>query len=146
MSFGDKVGRTHPLTCLVSLRCAAQLAILRMDGDTYESTHDAITLLYPKVQYARVCMRIEFCVCVCERVARLLWRESVAYDNDIYLFVLVCWTFLSYHQLSSGGFVIVDDYGFTEGCRRAVDEYRAKHGITEAIVKVDNMRVYWRKD
>jgi O-methyltransferase len=50
-----------------------------------------------------------------------------------------------YPKLSSGGYLIVDDYGYVESCRRAVHDYRAAHGISEEIVKVDWTGVYWRK-
>jgi O-methyltransferase len=40
----------------------------------------------------------------------------------------------------------VDDYGGIEGCRRAVDDYRSRNGITEAICPVDWTGVYWRKE
>ncbi|HEX5587548.1 MAG TPA: TylF/MycF/NovP-related O-methyltransferase, partial [Acidimicrobiia bacterium] len=72
-----------------------QLAIMRLDGDLYESTMDALTALYPK--------------------------------------------------LSPGGFVIVDDYGAFEPCRRAVDDYRAANGIDDEIVEVDWTGAYWRR-
>ena len=51
-----------------------RIAVLRLDGDMYESTHLALTHLYPK--------------------------------------------------LSSGGFLIVDDYGALPNCRRAVEDFR----------------------
>jgi len=70
------------------------IALLRLDGDLYESTRDALLPLYPKV--------------------------------------------------SRGGYVIVDDYNSWEGCKTAVDEYRAQHGITAPIVKIDTHSVYWR--
>jgi hypothetical protein len=72
-----------------------QLAVLRLDGDLYESTMDALVPLYEKV--------------------------------------------------SPGGFVIVDDYGAWEPCRKAVDDFRAQHGITDEIVEVDWTGVYWRR-
>jgi O-methyltransferase len=71
-----------------------RLAVLRLDGDMYASTMDALEPLYPKV--------------------------------------------------SPGGFVIVDDYALP-GCRRAVDEYRARDGIDEPIVDIDGMGVFWRR-
>jgi hypothetical protein len=71
------------------------LAVLRLDGDYYESTMDGLVNLYPKV--------------------------------------------------SSGGYVIVDDYGSTPGCAKAVDEFRAKRGIAEPMVKIDWTGTYWRK-
>lgn len=71
------------------------LAILRMDGDMYESTMDALTHLYDRV--------------------------------------------------SPGGYIIVDDYRVVEGCRTAVDEFRAKHHIEDRIVEIDGVGVFWQK-
>ena len=56
-----------------------------------------------------------------------------------------------YPRLAPGGFIIVDDYTDWAGCRRAIHEYRAAHGIAEAIFTVahapgEEVRgVYWRK-
>ena len=72
-----------------------QLALLRVDGDLYESTMDALTHLYPK--------------------------------------------------LVPGGFVIIDDYGDIEACRRAVTDYREKFRIEELVVPIDWTGVYWRR-
>ena len=72
-----------------------QLAVLRLDGDLYESTMDALVPLYDKV--------------------------------------------------SPGGFVVVDDYGAWEPCRKAVDDFRSDRGITDEIHEVDWTGVYWRK-
>jgi hypothetical protein len=69
--------------------------VLRLDGDMYESTMDALTALYDKV--------------------------------------------------SAGGFVIVDDYGCIEGCRRAVYDFRNARGIVDPIVDIDGWGVFWRK-
>jgi len=71
------------------------LAILRMDGDMYESTMDALVSLYDRV--------------------------------------------------SPGGYVIVDDYRVVDGCRKAVDEFRARRGIDDEIVEIDGVGVYWQK-
>ncbi len=71
------------------------LAILRLDGDLYESTMDALVPLYDKV--------------------------------------------------SSGGFVIIDDYGSCPPCKRAVDDFRALRGIGDAMQEIDIQSVYWRK-
>lgn len=70
------------------------LALLRLDGDMYQSTIEALENLYPK--------------------------------------------------LTSGGFVIVDDYA-AEPCKQAVHDYREKMRITDTIVPVDNWSVYWRR-
>lgn len=72
-----------------------RLALLRLDGDLYESTIVALDSLYSKV--------------------------------------------------SSGGFVIVDDYGAIPACRAAVDDFRTAHGVSEELVPVDWTGVYWRR-
>jgi len=72
----------------------SELAVLRLDGDLYESTIDALAALEPKV--------------------------------------------------ADGGFVLVDDYGAWEPCRKAVDDYRAANDITSEIVEVDWTGVHWR--
>lgn len=72
-----------------------KLALMRLDGDLYESTWDGLTNLYPK--------------------------------------------------LSPGGFVIVDDYGAMEVCRKAVTDYRDRFGIKEPIEKIDDTGVFWRR-
>jgi len=74
---------------------AERFALVRLDGDMYESTIQALEALYPR--------------------------------------------------LSPGGALIVDDYGSIRGCREAVTDYRAAHGIGEEIVKVDHTGVWWRK-
>ena len=61
-------------------KAIGQIAILRLDGDWYESTMTALNELY--------------------------------------------------NQVVPGGYVIIDDYGAWEGCRKAVHEFRDKHGIT----------------
>lgn len=60
-----------------------------------------------------------------------------------------------YPKLSQGGFVYVDDYDTFDACRKAVDEYRIRNGITDIIYLVAEASrgqadghdgaVYWRK-
>ncbi|WP_322754970.1 TylF/MycF family methyltransferase [Frankia sp. Cas3] len=49
-----------------------------------------------------------------------------------------------YPRLSMGGFVIVDDYGAMESCRRAVEDFRDARGIDAPLMKIDRDGVYWR--
>jgi O-methyltransferase len=72
-----------------------KLAILRLDGDMYTSTMDALVNLYDKV--------------------------------------------------SPDGYVIVDDYGEIETCRKAVEDFRTSRKIEAPIVAVDKSGVYWKK-
>ncbi len=71
-----------------------KLSLMRLDGDMYESTMDALVNLYPK--------------------------------------------------LSSGGYVIIDDYELSR-CKAAVDEYREAHQINEPLIWVNNTIVYWKR-
>lgn len=50
-----------------------------------------------------------------------------------------------YKRLSSGGYAIFDDYQNLPDCRRAINEFRAAHGIREEIRKIDSRAVYWRR-
>jgi len=72
-----------------------KLAILRLDGDMYESTIQALDALY--------------------------------------------------HKLSRGGFVIVDDY-FLPPCAQAINEFRAREGITSPLIPIDGIAVWWKVD
>lgn len=66
-------------------------------------------------------------------------------DADLYDSTKVCLDNL-YPKLSSGGFVIIDDYGETEyRCHDAVDEYRENHNIHSPIIHVDDKCIFWRK-
>ena len=73
-----------------------RLALIRLDGDMYESTLDALDALYPR--------------------------------------------------LTTGGFVIIDDYHVVPACRAAVHDYCAKHGVHPVITEIDGVGVFWRKD
>ncbi len=50
-----------------------------------------------------------------------------------------------YPSLSVGGYCIIDDYAL-DGCRKAVDDYRAKFSITEPIIPIDWTGAYWKKE
>ncbi len=51
-----------------------------------------------------------------------------------------------YPGLSVGGYVVSDDYAFLPACRRAVDEFRDRNGITEPIEQIDYNSVRWRRE
>lgn len=72
-----------------------EIAVLRIDGDLYESTMDALSALY--------------------------------------------------YRVSSGGFVVVDDYGVLPQCQKAVDEFRRDNDVTSPLHDIDNYGVFWRK-
>jgi O-methyltransferase len=65
-------------------------------------------------------------------------------DGDWYASTMVCLEHL-YHLVEPGGFVIVDDYGAYEGCRRAVDEFLRSRGLTPFLHRVDSVCYYIQK-
>ncbi|RDH76132.1 macrocin O-methyltransferase [Mycolicibacterium moriokaense] len=65
-------------------------------------------------------------------------------DGDLYESTIQALDGL-YSRLSPGGFCIVDDYHAINGCRQAVTDYRARHGISEEIIEIDGTGVLWRK-
>ena len=50
-----------------------------------------------------------------------------------------------YPRLAVGGYVIVDDYGAMESCRKAVDDFRSERGIGDEIMRIDWTGVFWRR-
>jgi len=73
-----------------------RLAVIRLDGDMYQSTMDGLAALYPR--------------------------------------------------LSVGGYVILDDWNLIPACRRAIDDFRAREGISEPVLPVDGNAGYWRRE
>lgn len=65
-------------------------------------------------------------------------------DGDMYDSTMVALEAL-YHKLSVGGYVIVDDYSALPACKDAVDEFRAREGITDPLLPVDWAAVYWQR-
>ena len=65
-------------------------------------------------------------------------------DGDMYESTWLVLTHL-YSKVSSGGFIIIDDYGAIKGCQSAVHDFRQKHSITSPMIMIDWTGVYWRK-
>ena len=63
-------------------------------------------------------------------------------DGDWYDSTKICLECL-YPLLSSGGIVILDDYSYWEGCRKATDEYRSRNQISDPICQIDREAVFW---
>ena len=64
-------------------------------------------------------------------------------DGDMYASTMDALQALG-HKVSPGGFVIVDDFGAVEGCRRAIADYRQARGIDAPIHDIDGIGAYWR--
>jgi O-methyltransferase len=50
-----------------------------------------------------------------------------------------------YPRLSVGGYAVFDDYQNLTDCRKAIDEYRQDHGISDPIHNIDSRAIYWKK-
>lgn len=65
-------------------------------------------------------------------------------DSDWYASTKICLEYL-YDKVVSGGFIIIDDYGTYDGCRKAVDEFIENKNIKAYLNDVDNSCKYWIK-
>lgn len=65
-------------------------------------------------------------------------------DGDMYESTMDALVAL-YPKLSVGGYLIVDDYGCVPGCKKAVEDYRKKHGICDVIQPIDGFGVFWQR-
>ena len=50
-----------------------------------------------------------------------------------------------YDNVVSGGYVIIDDYGHWEGCKKAVDEFFKKRNLHISLTRIDYTGVYFKK-
>lgn len=57
-------------------------------------------------------------------------------DGDWYESTQICLEQL-YDNVVSGGFVVIDDYGYWEGCKKAVDEFFTQRNIRPRLQKID---------
>jgi len=64
-------------------------------------------------------------------------------DGDMYSST---WAVLEnlYDKLSSGGYLIVDDYSL-KGCKKAIDDFRLQNNITEPLQQIDSYGIFWKK-
>ncbi|MBM4273945.1 MAG: hypothetical protein FJ134_05735 [Deltaproteobacteria bacterium] len=65
-------------------------------------------------------------------------------DSDWYESTKFCLEEL-YDQVVPGGFIVIDDYGYWTGCKKAVDEFLANKGLHPELVQVDHTGVYFEK-
>jgi O-methyltransferase len=65
-------------------------------------------------------------------------------DGDWYDSTKVCLEGL-YDNVVQGGYVVLDDYGYWEGCRKASDEFLARKNLKVDLIKVDDSCHFFRK-
>jgi O-methyltransferase len=66
-------------------------------------------------------------------------------DGDLYESTIIALESL-YPKLTTGGFIIIDDYNAFEFCKKAVLDYRLTYNIKEEIIEIDKEAVFWRKE
>lgn len=66
-------------------------------------------------------------------------------DGDWYASTMDILTNL-YDQVTRGGFIQIDDYGYWEGCKRAVSEFEAARGLKFSLHKIDSTGVWLIKE
>ncbi len=64
-------------------------------------------------------------------------------DGDMYASTMDALQALG-HKVSPGGFIIVDDFGAVDGCRKAIADYRQQRGIHAPLYDIDGIGAYWR--
>lgn len=65
-------------------------------------------------------------------------------DCDFYEPVKLCLETL-YDRVASGGFIVIDDYGYWKGCKKAIDEFLEAKQIKANLIKIDQTGVYFQK-
>jgi hypothetical protein len=65
-------------------------------------------------------------------------------DADWYESTKSCFDNL-YDNVVPGGYVVIDDYGHWEGCRKAVDEFLESRNISVELVEIDYTGRYFKK-
>jgi hypothetical protein len=65
-------------------------------------------------------------------------------DADWYESVETCFKCL-YEHVIPGGYIILDDYFFWEGCRKATDEFIAARNLDVELCRVDATAAYFKK-
>ena len=65
-------------------------------------------------------------------------------DSDWYESTKICLEKL-YDNVIDGGVIIIDDYGYWVGAKRAVDEFRQQRNIISPLLQTDFTEYYWYK-
>lgn len=110
---------------------------LAVSLETVQENFRKYDLLDAQVQFLKGWFKDTLPVAPIERVAIL------RLDGDMYSSTMDALQALG-HKVSPGGFIIVDDFGAVEGCRKAIADYRAQHGIDAPIYDIDGIGACWR--
>jgi O-methyltransferase len=65
-------------------------------------------------------------------------------DADWYDSVFICLDQL-FDRVSPGGFIVLDDFGYWQGCREAWQDFQTLRGLSIPLIGVDGIGVYMQK-
>lgn len=65
-------------------------------------------------------------------------------DADWYSSTKICLEGL-YDKVVARGFIVIDDYGYWKGCKKAVDEFIEQNNLKVKLIKIDFYGVYFQK-
>ncbi len=50
-----------------------------------------------------------------------------------------------FEKISTSGFIVLDEYGYWEGCRKAYDNFCKRNNISPRLIRVGSTQAYWEK-
>lgn len=106
--------------------------------EAVRANFDRFNLLDDHVQFWKGFFSDNLHLCPVEKLA-LLRLDADMYEGTI-VALRVLWD-----RLSPGGFVVVDDYGYADSCRKAIADFLAERGVSVEIAMIDWTGAYFRK-
>ena len=117
---------------------AAALPVLAVSESEVRSLFERYDLLTDRIRFLNGWFRDTLPAFAAPPIA-LLRIDADLYESTRDVLVYI------YKHVVDGGYVVIDDYGIIEPCRRAVDEFRRQHGIDDELKWIDAHGVYWRR-
>lgn len=117
---------------------AAQYPMLAIPLETVQDLFNRYGLLDDQVRFLRGWFKDTL------PTAPIRTLSVLRLDGDLYESTMDVLLAL-YDKVSAGGYIIVDDYGCLEPCRRAIHEFREERGIDDPIHEIDWTGAFWRK-
>lgn len=114
------------------------IGLLKVPLEEVKSNFSKYDLLDEKVRFLKGWFNETLPSAPIERLAVL------RIDADMYQSTMDALTSM-YPKLSTGGYVIIDDYGAIGACKAAVDDFRAANAIKDTIRRVDWTGVFWKR-
>ena len=115
----------------------SRVEYLRASLEDVQETFRRFGLLDSQVRFIKGWFRDTLPVTPVRRIA------VARLDADLYESTMIGLECL-YHNISPGGFVILDDYFLIPPCRQAVDDFRRRYRIETPVEQIDWSAGFWR--